>query len=102
MNNLYYKTSQGKWISHIKLEAIFRQDSGHYSFEAQTEFLTWLSSQLGSAILEIRRANDRALIKEFIKAQQKILAIRSLHIYYGFELSKAKQIVDGIEGKLSL
>ena len=102
MNHLYYKTNQGNWISHNKLEQAFRTDTGHYSFEAQTEFITWLSSQLGSAILEIKRANDKALIREFVKANQKALALRSLHIYYGFELSKAKQIVDGIEGKLSV
>lgn len=102
MNNLYYKTSQGNWISHIKLEALFHQENGCYSFEAPREFITWLGANLGNTILEIRRANDAYLIDEFIKAKQNILAIRALHLYYGFSLSKAKQIVDETCAKLHL
>lgn len=101
--NLYYKKRSGIWIERFMIEEAFYLDFGYYPvFGTEIEFLIWLYDKLGKSIVEIRKGNDPYLVDALIKANQRVLAIKVLHQQFGFDLTKAREIVDEAEAKIKM
>jgi hypothetical protein len=101
--NLYYKKRNGIWIERFRIEEAFYLDFGYYPiFGTEREFLTWLYEKLGKTIMEVRKENDPYLIDELIKGNQRVLAIKLVHQQFGFDLTKAREIVNEAEAKFKM
>jgi ribosomal protein L7/L12 len=99
---LYYKQKNGIWIDEYDVKRAYYISTGKQVsiVDADKDYLVWLYDKLGNSIVEVRRETDPFFVDELIKANQRLLAIKVLNRVYGFELVKAKEIVDKAEMEL--
>ena len=93
---LYYKKSDGNWITQYEIETAFYLSSGISRFSNEKKFLCWLYPLLGKAIICAKREDDPELVTELLKSEQKYSAIKVYKTINQCTLKEAKDAVDAI------
>ena len=91
---LYYKKSDGNWITQYEIETAFYLSSGISRFSNEKKFLCWLYPLLGKTIICAKREDDPELVTELLKSEQKYSAIK---VYKNASHCTLKEARDAIE-----
>ena len=91
---LYYKKSDGNWITQYEIETAFYLSAGISRFSNEKKFLHWLYPLLGKAIVCVKRSDDPELVTELLKSKQKYSAIT---VYKTINHCTLKEARDAIE-----
>lgn len=91
---LYYKKSDGNWITQYEIETAFYLSTGVRRFSNEKKFLCWLYPLLGKTIICAKRSDDPELITDLLKSKQKYSAIT---VYKNANHCTLKEARDAIE-----
>ena len=91
---LYYKKSDGNWITQYEIETAFYLSAGISRFSNEKKFLCWLYPLLGKTIVCVKRSDDPELVTELLKSKQKYSAIT---VYKAINRCTLKEARDAIE-----
>ena len=91
---LYYKKSDGNWITQYEIETAFYLSTGTHRFSNEKKFLCWLYPLLGKTIICAKREDDSELVTELLKSKQKYSAIK---VYKTINHCTLKEARDAIE-----
>ena len=94
MEQLYYKMTNGNWISRYDVEMAFYISSGAKYTVNGEEFIRWLFPLLGESILAVKKADDPELITELLKSGQKVRAIKVYKDLHDCTLAEAKEAIE--------
>ena len=93
---LYYKKSDGSWITQYEIETAFYLSSGISRFSNEKKFLCWLYPLLGKTIICAKREDDPDLVTELLKSKQKYSAIKVYKAINHCTLKEARDAIDAI------
>ena len=91
---LYYKKSDGNWITQYDIETAFYLSTGISRFSNEKKFLCWLYPLLGKTVICAKRSDDPELVTELLKSKQKYSAIT---VYKNANHCTLKEARDAIE-----